>query len=522
VIKEVQVLHVENDAGDADIVRRLLAGLLRPRFNITWNETIAAAVQSLQSGHFDVLLLDRGLPGTTDLEGLVKLQEVNRRIPIVILTDYNVEQAALSALDHGVQDYLIKEQLTTDNLTRAIRYAVQRQSLVLKLSAARHLLVRKNRRLAKLYRTAHDFVENVSHEFRTPLTVITEYVSLIKDGVVGEVSPDQQRLLTIVEDRADDLNTMVDDMLDISKLEAGLLGIYRKDCQVSEILDHVWPSLVRKAAVKGVQIDCEVEPELPLVFCDSEKAGRVLINLTTNAIKFCGQPGQVRLVCHKDQDSLDVTFSVSDNGSGISAENQQLIFRRFQQLGAPVRGSTKGFGLGLGIAKELVDLNLGTIRLESEPGRGSTFSFTLPLANPEEVMRRNLLRIENLRNGHSNISLVTAELALETPNSLADEFDEIMSYLLRGNDLIFRAAKARWLIALPIPESELPQFRKRIDTALDEANRNRMGGPLPAVRFHRVGTWPVASGREEIFAHIRHFLNSEEATDDRTLHHSAR
>jgi signal transduction histidine kinase len=510
--KVFQVLHVENDADDAEVVKRLLSKARRPRFNISWNESIPTAVESLRSQRYDVLLLDRGLAGIQDLDGLRALREIDGLIPIVMLTDYNVEGAALSALDCGAQDYLIKDELTTDNLARALRYAAQRQSLVRKVSAARQLLVRKNHRLAKLCRTAHRFVDNVSHEFRTPLTVIKEYASLIKDGIVGVVSQEQKRMLTVVEDRADDLNTMVDDMLDISKLEAGVLGVYRKNCRVNEILDHVWPGLERKAAVKGVQLDYEVESSLPLVFCDPEKAGRVLINLTTNAIKFCGQPGRVRLTCREDHENLGVIFSVKDDGPGISTENQQLIFRRFQQLGAPARGSTKGFGLGLSIAKELVDLNLGTIQLESELDQGSTFSFTLPPDNPEEVMRRFLPRIENLRHGSRDIAFVNAEVNAETAVPLLEELDEFLSYQLRANDLLFRLAKARWLVVLPIPESEVPMFGERVDKVLQEANRNRLGGILPAVRFDHVGTWPVASGRDEIFAHLRQLLQIEETT----------
>jgi signal transduction histidine kinase len=159
----------------------------------------------------------------------------------------------------------------------------------------------KYQRLARLYRTAHQFVDNVSHEFRTPLTVIKEYVSLIREGIVGPVSDEQSKMLHVVEDRADDLNTMVDDMLDVSKLESGLLGVYRQECDIAQVLRHVRPALERKAVVKGVELQWDIEPGLPSIYCDPEKAGRVLINLSINAIKFCGQPGHVRISCARSR-----------------------------------------------------------------------------------------------------------------------------------------------------------------------------------------------------------------------------
>ena len=218
---------------------------------------------------------------------------------------------------------------------------------------------------------------------------------------------------------------MVDDMLDVSALEAGLLVVYRKDCQVADIMAHVRPALERKSAVKGVRLEFDVDPLLPVVFCDPEKAGRVLINLATNAIKFSGRPGIVRLSCRPERDGAGVSLSVSDNGNGISPENQEAIFRRFKQLSESIRSSTKGFGLGLNIAKELVELNLGQISVESQVGRGSTFSFTLPPANPADVLQRYLTRIKHLRNGWSQVSLIQADIETTTSATLADDVDGV-------------------------------------------------------------------------------------------------
>jgi hypothetical protein len=235
----------------------------------------------------------------------------------------------------------------------------------------------------------------------------------------------------------------------------------------------------------------------------------VLINLSINAIKFCGQPGRVRVSCHRSLDTACVELSVTDNGPGISAENQQAIFRRFKQLSESVRSSTKGFGLGLSIAKELAEANLGQIHLESQPGQGSTFSFTLPVADPLEIMRRYLHRMGEIRNGPQHLSLVQAEIDESAAERLADDVDTYLSCLLRYNDLLLRAGTHRWLIVLPLPESEVAAFRQRAAKALNEANRNRLGESLPAIQFEFSGSWHVGA-RKQILARLRAILPSEE------------
>ena len=147
--------------------------------------------------------------------------------------------------------------MTPDGLACSIRYAVHRQRsvsenerLVKDLQESREQLEKKNRRVSKLYRTVHRFVDNVSHEFRTPLTVVKEYVSLMREGLLGPLNDEQRRFLDVVNDRADDLNHMVDDMLDVSKLEAGILTIYRMNARLSDIVKHVRVGLERRAASK--------------------------------------------------------------------------------------------------------------------------------------------------------------------------------------------------------------------------------------------------------------------------------
>lgn len=508
----LRLLLVEDDPGDAEKVKQLLSKATQSRFEIEWTDTLEGAALALSASRFDSLLLDLGLSQTTGLEGLVKIQSVGPHVPVIIVTNENDESLALRALQVGAQDYLVKGSLTTDNLVRSIRHATERHALVRRLTDAQIVLEKRRRRLAKLYRTAYKFVDNVSHEFRTPLTVIKEYVSLIKDGIVGPVSDEQRRMLAVVEDRADDLNTMVDDMLDVSKLEAGILGVYRKRCQAADILARVRPALERKALAKGVQLESDLEAHLPSVYCDAEKAGRVLVNLAVNAIKFCGQPGLVRLSCRKSRNSPGVEFSVSDNGPGISPENQRQLFRRFKQLSETAPSGAKGFGLGLSIAKELAEANLGEIRLDSEPGRGSTFSFTLPADDCQEVMRRYLGRVGKLRNGPPQLSLVKAEVDPSTSAPLADDVDGFLSCLLRYNDLVLRIGPNRWLIALPVPDGEAATFLRRAAKALADAARNRIGEPYPRIEFRRLGTWPVGRPRE-ILDVLSDVVRCEEAVD---------
>lgn len=511
---EMRLLMVDDDPVDLELTRRLLAGTTRMQFKVDTAACLRSATEFLHRECYGVVLLDLNLPDTRGLATLDATLDAMRRensdVPIIVLSGLSDEDTALRSLDHGAQDYLVKGHVTSDTLVNSIRYAIQRQQLLQEITSAKELLEKKNQRLAELYDTAHRFVDNVSHEFRTPLTVIKEYTSLVRDGLV-ESAEEQRHFLDIVGDRADDLNTMVDDMLDVSKLEAGLLGAWRKNHNVAEIVGGLRSALERKGAVKNVAVEFDIDPALPDVYCDDEKVRRVLINLTVNAIKFCHEQGNVRVWAKDCPDAQGVVIGVTDNGPGIDDESLATIFERFKQLQGNVRGSCKGFGLGLNIAKELVDLNFGEMNVLSQIGQGTTFTFTLPPADPLEVMRRYLHRVAHLRNGSSTVTLITATIDDSHELSTSDDVDAYLYILLRRNDLVFRIADHKWLIVLATNEIELERFYEKAVKTRNEINRNRIHGPLPALALQTVGTWHATVQFREVLTQLRQTLEQRGA-----------
>ena len=331
----ISVLLVEDNPDDAELVRLALAKA-KGRFEIHRAERLSEALELFEARDFDVALLDQSLPDSQGLDTIRRIRPARPNLPIILLTIDDSDETAFQSLEQGAQDYLVKDRLLgaarTEILERSIRYAIHRQRssetqrLLQQIEASHALLKSKNRRLARLCNTAERFVENASHEFRTPLTVIKEYTSLLRGAMLGPINEEQAQFLGVIENRADDINRMVDDMLDVSKLDAGLLVMSRSACTIDSIIAETWQVLESKAKSRAVTITVDIDPGLPLVYCDPEKIGRVLINLGVNAIKFCGEVGRVGIAAQHDPSGQQVIVSVSDNGRGIEQENLEKIF----------------------------------------------------------------------------------------------------------------------------------------------------------------------------------------------------
>ncbi len=507
----IDVLLVEDNLFDTHTITSALTAN-RPPFNVCTAASLNEAQLRLAEGQFDIILTDLSLPDSAPVETVASLRRRAPHVPIIVLTSMSHEDLACSTIEQGAQDYITKIDMQPRCLQRSIQYAILRhdsrleiERLLADVEEKRQSLEKNNLRLAELNETAQRFVDNVSHEFRTPLSVIKEYVSLIQDGLAGSLA-EQHRMLCVIGDRSDDLNRMVDDMLDVSRLGAGILHVWRRIHTPAEIVSYIAPSLKVKAELRRLDIEFDVPNGLPEVFCDAEKIGRALTNLAVNAIKFCGDPGRVRIKVRNRPEEKAVRFYVTDNGGGIDATELNSLFNRFTQLDSNLHGNAKGFGLGLSIAKELVELNLGMVNVSSRPNIGSTFSFTVPVANACEIVRRYVGRYMGAEEA-TNITMLVASVKGCQGASQRNEIDALLNYLLRGSDLSVPIDSNSWAILAKASRTEAELLIERYDNSWQETNRNRPGVALPELDLSITSTWQIPQGTGDLMRAVEQLMN---------------
>ena len=263
------------------------------------------------------------------------------------------------------------------------------------LAHATRQVALSNERLAALRLIAEDaqktkasFVAKVSHEFRTPLNMIIGLVSLMVRApsvYAEELLPEMREDLEIVHRNCQHLASLVNDVLDLSQAEAGRFTLYRERVDLAEIVDSALVVVRPLVEKKGVGLSVAIPSDLPEVYCDRTRIRQVILNLTSNAARFTEQGAiEVRVVRRNGH----VRVSVSDTGPGISPADAERVFEPFSQGSTRLWRDTSGSGLGLSISKEFVQRHGGRIWLESEPGRGATFFFELPISPPVEHLAR--------------------------------------------------------------------------------------------------------------------------------------
>jgi len=245
-----------------------------------------------------------------------------------------------------------------------------------------HEIEDKSRQLAEASQHKSQFLANMSHELRTPLNAILGYTELMADGAYGEPSDRMMGILKRLEANGRHLLGLINDVLDLSKIEAGQLVLELSDYCIQDIAQTVRSTLEPLAADKRLGFKVEVAPQLPSGHGDGRRLTQVLINLVGNAIKFT-DAGEVAIKAEANNGSFHV--SVRDTGPGISSADQARLFQEFQQADNAITKKKGGTGLGLAISKRIIEMHGGRIWVESQLGRGSTFAFTLPVVVERQV-----------------------------------------------------------------------------------------------------------------------------------------
>jgi signal transduction histidine kinase len=330
----------------------------------TVHQKLSDGLQELRSGHrkFDLILLDLGLPDNIGLAALHHVKAAAPGVPTIVLTGTADKRLATEALLAGAQDYLVKGQDDPHMLLRAARHAIDRTETV---------------ELRETERLKSELLSIVSHEMRTPLTVIRENISLILEGALGAISAEQAEFIVSAVANCDRLRTMIDDLVDTAAIERGALTLLRRPFNLLSLLD----GLVREHRAVFSSRQQTLVLDLPpiehiAIFGDVDRIRQALANLLSNAHKSTHAGGEIRLRVRSLE--REIVVEVTDNGVGIAKEALGHIFVRFVQLGREHGPGLKGAGLGLSIVRHIVERHGGSIRVESELGRGSTFTVTLP------------------------------------------------------------------------------------------------------------------------------------------------
>jgi signal transduction histidine kinase len=234
--------------------------------------------------------------------------------------------------------------------------------------------------LATANRHKSEFLANTSHELRTPLNAILGYAELIEDEIYGEVPPKIREVLQRIQSNGRHLLGLINDVLDLSKIEAGQLQLSVTAYSIQEVVASVVTATEGLANEKKLSLRAIVPGNLPTGEGDERRITQVLLNLVGNAIKFT-EVGKIEVRASMENNHVEV--SVSDTGPGIPAEERERIFDEFHQLDTSSTRTKGGTGLGLAISKKIIEMHGGRIWVESDVGQGSTFHFTLPVGMPK-------------------------------------------------------------------------------------------------------------------------------------------
>ncbi|HEX4926864.1 MAG TPA: ATP-binding protein, partial [Burkholderiales bacterium] len=235
----------------------------------------------------------------------------------------------------------------------------------------------KTRELEVANQHKSEFLANMSHELRTPLNAIIGFSEVLIEQMFGEVNEKQADYLKDIHESGRHLLSLINDILDLSKIEAGRMELELSRFHLPSAIGNAMTLVRERAQRHGIRLDQEIDPRLGEFGGDERKVKQILLNLLSNAVKFTPDGGHIDVRARLDTDKVEI--AVRDTGVGIAPEDQRLLFEEFRQVGRDGARKAEGTGLGLALAKKFAVLHGGDIRVESEPGTGSTFTVSLPL-----------------------------------------------------------------------------------------------------------------------------------------------
>jgi signal transduction histidine kinase len=364
---KLRILVIEDEPSDAELE---IAELRRGGFDVSSDvaQTREEVFNYLEKNAYDLVLADYNLPHFRGMEAVDIIREKKLSVPLILVTGALKSVTAVECLKQGATDYVLKDNLT--RLSSCVRRALEEIRLKRERTRAQDELAKKMEELARSNRDLEQFAYVSSHDLQEPLRMVSAYTQLLSDRYRGKLDENADKYIGYAVEGAQRMQTLIEDLLAFSRV--GRNGVEHKATDCNAAVDAALKNLAAAVQESGVIV---TRGRLPSVHADHFQLVQLFQNLIGNAIKFRkSHAPEIRIAAERVNDEWQV--AVKDNGIGISPEYQEQIFVIFQRL--HTRDEYSGNGVGLAICKKIVEQHGGRIWIESRPGSGSTFLFTLP------------------------------------------------------------------------------------------------------------------------------------------------
>ncbi|HUS73624.1 MAG TPA: hybrid sensor histidine kinase/response regulator [Sedimentisphaerales bacterium] len=364
VPEQATILVIDDEESMRDSCCQVLA---KDGYRTETAEDGSSGLRKIKETHPDLILVDIKMPGISGMELLEKVADIDPNVVSVVITGYATVESAVEAMKRNAYDYLPKP-FSPDQLRIVTRRGLERRRLA--LESAR---LQQEKEMMK-----KNFITLVSHQLRAPLTCVKQCFGVIQEGFTGEVASKQKEMIEIVGKRIDGLIQLINDWLDMSRIEAGNLTEEFKPLDIVNVLLDTIDTLKPLAETKKVTLKTDFCDAGRLVQGDQESLKQAFTNLVTNAINYNRDGGTVGILTGSENNN--VLVEISDTGIGISQENLPFIFDDFFRVKTKDTCGVAGSGLGLTIVKRIIEAHNGCIMVVSQLGEGTTFRILLPKA----------------------------------------------------------------------------------------------------------------------------------------------
>lgn len=387
VEKKGKIIVLDDEQNILNSLQRLLR---REPYEVMVTSDYQEALKMIEQENVKLVLSDHKMPEISGTDFLKQVKEKNPQIVRILFTGYLDIGVAEEAINKSGVYRFINKPWNEDELKMALRqginhYDLSQSNIVLNQEVQNQNteLMTMNTKLQNMYEAQKAFSSTVSHELRTPLASIKAAIDIVMSGTTGELTDNQTKFLNKAKSNVDRLNRLINDILDLSKLESGRMAMDYENQSIIRIIEEVADIQRSVAQEKGLELKMELDGETPFIVCDADKINQVLNNLISNAIKFT-ETGSVTIMSKCFTEENHVEIRVKDTGNGIQEKDIERLFKKFQQLEGPTANQSGGTGLGLAICKEIIGQHKGKIWVESEFLEGSEFCFSLPIKERRE------------------------------------------------------------------------------------------------------------------------------------------